>query len=390
MIEFPEENMGETITQTTTAKIMKKAFLEALQSNDYRTLEELLAQKQIDVDTVFEVEDENLLLASYKQGYWLPSYKLQHSWATGLHLSVLYGHLESLSVLLKHKATINCRPNGKAAIHIACEVANLDCINILCSHGAKTNCYSLSGLAPLHYCTTKFSMPCAQQLIWKGADVNIRSNNQDEETPLHTVARCGIPEMVAFYVEQGAVVDDANAHRETPLSCAVYWALNGKEQIYSTDHHLICRMLLDYKADVNSRDEDFRTPLHKAAWNCDHVLLNMLLEAGAEANLMDDNGCAPLQYVLKVTDTYRSFYESLFEACANTPRSLKHLARCAIRRILLHKCHKGIPLLLIPAILKRQIITQHADYSLTPPEGHLLRIVALSTHCNQGLFLFLM
>ncbi|ETE60484.1 Ankyrin repeat and SOCS box protein 4 [Ophiophagus hannah] len=205
--------------------------------------------------------------------------------------------------------------------------------------------------------------------------------------------------MVAFYVEQGAVVDDANAHRETPLSCAVYWALNGKEQIYSTDHHLICRMLLDYKADVNSRDEDFRTPLHKAAWNCDHVLLNMLLEAGAEANLMDDNGCAPLQYVLKVTDvlqaccsypravevivntyehircttkwrtaipddlfeTYRSFYESLFEACANTPRSLKHLARCAIRRILLHKCHKRIPLLLLPAILKR--------YLLLEPEG---------------------
>lgn len=138
--------------------------------------------------------------------------------------------------------------------------------------------------------------------IQTGADINIRSNNQDEEMPLHTVARCGIPEMVAFYVEQGAVVDGANAHRETPLSCAVYWALNGKEQTYSTDHHLICRMLLDYKADVNSRDEDFRTPLHKAAWNCDHVLLNMLLEAGAEANLMDDNGCAPLQYVLKVTD----------------------------------------------------------------------------------------
>lgn len=104
----------------------------------------------------------------FSTGYWLPSYKLQHSWATGLHLSVLYGHLESLRVLLKHKATINCRPNGKAAIHIACEVANLDCVNILCSHGAKTNCYSLSGFAPLHYCTTKISLSCAQQLIWKG------------------------------------------------------------------------------------------------------------------------------------------------------------------------------------------------------------------------------
>ncbi|XP_053121026.1 ankyrin repeat and SOCS box protein 4 isoform X2 [Hemicordylus capensis] len=361
-------------------------------------------------------------------GYWLPSYKLQHSWATGLHLSVLYGHLESLRVLLKHKATINCRPNGKAAIHIACEVGNLDCVKILCSHGAKINCYSLSGLAPLHFCSTKLSIPCAQQLIWRGADVNIKTNNPEEETPLHTVTRCGIPEMVAFYVEQGAAVDSPNAHRETPLACAVYWALNGKEQTYSSDHHLICRMLLDYKADVNSRDEDFRTPLHKAAWNCDHVLLDMLLEAGAEANLMDDNGCAPLQYVLKVTgvrasaqpevcyqlllnhgaariyppqfhkvlqacssypraievivnsyehikstskwraaipddvfEVYKDFYESLFEVCANTPRSLKHLTRCAIRRILFSKCHKAVPLLFIPPTLKK--------YLLLEPEG---------------------
>lgn len=80
----------------------------------------------------------------------------------------MYGHLESLLVLLNHKATINCRPNGKAAIHIACEMANTECLKILCNHGAKLNCFSMSGLAPLHFCTTRTSMPCAQQLILRG------------------------------------------------------------------------------------------------------------------------------------------------------------------------------------------------------------------------------
>ncbi|XP_006027805.1 ankyrin repeat and SOCS box protein 4 isoform X1 [Alligator sinensis] len=421
-------SMEERITRCMAEKLAKKTFLEALKSNDYKTMEDLLLEREIDVDTVFEVEDENLILASYKQGYWLPGYKLKTSWATGLHLAVMYGHLESLMVLLNHKATINCRPNGKAAIHVACEVANVECLKILCKHGAKINCFSMSGHAPLHFCTTKTSVPCAQQLIWRGANVNIKTNNQDEETPLHTVARFGIPELVAFYVEQGANVDAINAHMETPLAYAAYWALQYKEQIYSTEHHLICRMLLDYKAEVNSRDEDFKSPLHKAAWNCDHVLLNMLLEAGAEANIMDVNGCAPIQYVLKVTpvrpaaqpeicyqlllnhgaariyplqfhkvlqachshpkavevvinsyehikstskwkaaipndvfERHQDFYNSLFNVCSNSPRSLMHLCRCAIRGTLFKRCHRGVPLLTIPPSLKK--------YLLLEPEG---------------------
>lgn len=63
-----EENTERKITQATAAELVKKAFFEALKSNDFETLEELLNQKKIDVDTVFEVEDENLILASYKQG----------------------------------------------------------------------------------------------------------------------------------------------------------------------------------------------------------------------------------------------------------------------------------------------------------------------------------
>lgn len=54
--------------------------------------------------------------------------------------------------------------------------------------------------------------------------------------------------------------------------------------------------------DPNLQEEDYKTALHKAAWNCDHVLMQMLLEAGAHTRAMDINGCAPIQYLLKVTD----------------------------------------------------------------------------------------
>ncbi|KAM3929715.1 ankyrin repeat and SOCS box protein 4 [Leptodactylus fuscus] len=425
-----DRDSGRRCTRALANQQLKETFLQALQANDFVAVENILNEGLIDVDTVFEVEDEGLVLASYKSGYWLPSFKLAASWATGLHITVMLGHLETLLVLLNHKASVNSRPNGKTPLHVACEVGNRDCIKILVSHGAELNFFSVSGHAPLHYCKTKQSVRCAKELVWSGAYVNLQSIDHIHETPLHTAARLGIPELVDFYVKNGAVVDSLNATMETPLATAAYWALNIKEQKYSTKHHLICRMLLDYNAEVNSRDIDRKSPLHKAAWNCDHVLMHMMLEAGAYATTMDINGCAPQQYVLKVTsvraaaqpeicyqlllnhgaariyppqfhkvlqechshpravevmvnayehitatskwytaipeddlERHQTFYNSLFEVCSNSPRSLMHLARCAIRSILWKNCHRVIPQLPLPSTLKK--------YLLLEPQGRL-------------------
>lgn len=140
----------------------------------------------------------SLSLPSPSPGYWLPSYKLKSSWATGLHLSVLFGHVECLLVLLDHNATINCRPNGKTPLHVACEVANVDCVKILCDRGAKLNCYSLSGHTALHCCTTPSSILCAKQLVWRGepfwlADSSIpalRLLRVSESSSLRLSSRC--------------------------------------------------------------------------------------------------------------------------------------------------------------------------------------------------------
>ncbi|XP_028672896.1 ankyrin repeat and SOCS box protein 4 [Erpetoichthys calabaricus] len=417
--------MEEITTRSAAAKALKDTFLKALKRNDYGKIQALLQSRKVDVDTVFEVQDENMVLASYKQGYWLPGYKLESSWATGLHICVMYGYVESALVLIEHKASINSRPNGKTPLHVACEVSNGDSVALLLNHGAKINSFSMSGHTPLHYCITKESTACAKQLLWKGANLDIHSDNRDADTPLHTAARFGIPELISMYVAHGASVDSVNGHMETPLITAAFWALNYKEQEYSTDHHLICRMLLDYKASVNLREEDFKTALHKAAWNCDHILIQMLLEAGAEANTMDINGCAPIQYLLKVTsvrpagvpelcyqlllnhgaariyppqfhkvlqachcypraievminsyehikatrkwklaipsdvfEQHQDFYESLFAVCCNTPRTLMHLARCAVRAAMRHRCHRLVEQLPLPPLLQGYLLLE--------------------------------
>ncbi|XP_069769774.1 ankyrin repeat and SOCS box protein 4 isoform X2 [Narcine bancroftii] len=362
------------------------------------------------------------------RGYWLPSYKLGTSWTAGLHLAVMLGNLESITVLLNHDACINYQPNGKTPLHVACEVKNRDCVSALLHHGAKVNSFSLSGHTPLHLCHTKESISCAKLLIWNGAKVNLQTDNDYKETPLHTAARFGVPELVALYVDHGAHVDSVNIYSETPLITAICWALEMKEQVYSTDHHLVCRTLIDYGASVNARERDYKSPLHKAAWNCDHLLIQMLLESGAFAGSMDVNGCAPLQYLLKVTavrpaakpeicyqlllnhgaariypphfhkvlqsccaspkvievmvnsyeliqstpkwrkvipddilEQYSTFYKTLFDICGSSPRSLMHLARCTIRRVLRARCYSAVPKLNIPHRMK--------EYILLEPEG---------------------
>ncbi|XP_047239493.1 ankyrin repeat and SOCS box protein 4 isoform X3 [Girardinichthys multiradiatus] len=387
-----QEYMEEFRPRQLEVKQLKKKFLKALQENNAEEVLQILHCGKLDIDTVLEVDDPNMVLASYKQGYWLPGYKLEKSWAMGIHVCVMYNAVETAMVLLQNGAALNQMPNGKTPLHVACEVSNSDCVALLLAYGAKVNSLSLSGHTPLHYCITRESVECAKQLILKGATVNTAGHNYEEDTPLHTAARFGVPELVPLFLAHGASVNALNALRETPLMTAAFWSFDSKEQVYSQDHHFVCRLLLDHKADPNLKEEDNKTALHKAAWNCDHVLMQMLLEAGADARAMDINGCAPIQYVLKVTGVrpmailevcyqlllnfnaariypsqfhkrHKDFYDSLFAVCTNTPRSLLHLTRCAIRASLRGFCHRGVDQLPLPSAMKK--------YLLLEPEGIL-------------------
>ncbi|TKS88556.1 Ankyrin repeat and SOCS box protein 4 [Collichthys lucidus] len=293
--------MEELSPKQLAVKQLKQQFLEALQANNAQEVLQILHTGKLDIDTVLEVEDPSMVLASYKQGYWLPGYKLERSWAMGIHVSVMYNALETTLVLLQEGAAVNRMPNGKTPLHVACTVSNSDCVALLLAHGAKVNSLSLSGHTPLHHCISGESVDCAKQLILKGAKVNMPSHSNDGETPLHTVARLGVPELLALYLAHGATVDVVNSLQETPLITAAFWAFDAKEQSFSQNHRFICRLLLDHQADPNRQELDYKTALHKAAWNCDHVLMQMLLEAGADTRAMDINGCAPIQYLLKVT-----------------------------------------------------------------------------------------
>lgn len=113
------------------------------------------------------VEPQQSFVA-FASGYWLPGYKLETSWANGIHVCVMHNAVETALVLLREGAAVNRTPNGMTPLHVACELSNGDCVALLLAHGAKVNSPSLSGHTPLHYCVNGASVDCAEQLILKG------------------------------------------------------------------------------------------------------------------------------------------------------------------------------------------------------------------------------
>jgi ankyrin repeat protein len=108
------------------------------------------------------------------------------------------------------------------------------------------------------------------------------------------------------------VVTDVNARDEdgyTPLHRAARW----------TENPEVIIALLDAGADVNARHETGATPLHWAAfWKENPEVLILLLDAGADGTAVNDDGETPFDRAkdneaLAGTDAYWALSDARFE-----------------------------------------------------------------------------
>lgn len=196
------------------------------------------------------------------------------------------GYIESVRTLINTDAQVNIknRTDGWSPLMIAAATheawsfgtqqfwgenrsKQIEVVSLLLEAGANINAAAYDGRTPLMEAVAFETIDMVELLLGAGSDVNARE--QSGRNVLH--AYC------AFKAEQVA----------SPC-----WGLpkDFERQVQ------IVRLLIEAGADVNATTDEGRTPLMAAATSCNPLMVETLLQAGAQLDLRDDAGKNALNY----------------------------------------------------------------------------------------------
>ncbi|HVI41954.1 MAG TPA: ankyrin repeat domain-containing protein [Anaerovoracaceae bacterium] len=172
-----------------------------------------------------------------------------------------------------------------------------DFIERLISGGAKLdgNIVDDDGYTPLHEATRDpFNDPLVELLLDSGAEVD--AQNIYQSTPLILACCHGSIYSAKLLVEHGANVNLADDDGETPL---MGLARCGADEDVVMDGMTV---LLNAGADIHAQDKYGNTALHKAVFMENKLLVRFLLEHGADWTIKDVDGNSALDLAEEVAD----------------------------------------------------------------------------------------
>ncbi|XP_053819819.1 protein phosphatase 1 regulatory subunit 12B isoform X3 [Vidua chalybeata] len=190
----------------------------------------------------------------------------------------------------------------------ACSSGDTEEVKRLLGRGARINTTNVDGLTALHQACIDENLDMVKFLVENGANVN----QQDNEgwTPLHAVASCGYLNIAEYLISHGANVAAVNSEGEVPSDIAEEAAMKDLllEQVKKQGVDLELsrkeeeqQMLQDARQWLNSgRIEDIKQPrtgataLHVAAAKGYSEVMRLLIQAGFNLNVQDNDGWTPL------------------------------------------------------------------------------------------------
>lgn len=194
-----------------------------------------------------------------------------------LHYVCKKGYRDIVKLLLDKEADVNLISNQSITpLHMAAVSGNKEIVKLLTDAGADLNATDKEGKTPLIYAVEAKKAECARFFVESGADTTIMDNQN--HTALDYANALGMVQLIESIAKDNS--GNADAFGNTPLHQACH---NGQGEVVKT-------MLAKGEMDINARNDDKETPLFLAVAENNILIAELLLEAGADANIPGGRG----------------------------------------------------------------------------------------------------
>ncbi len=174
---------------------------------------------------------------------------------TSLIDAVKAGDRAAVRTLLTRNTVNSSEPDGMTALHWAVRADDAETTQLLIRTGANVNAANRYGITPLSLAATNGDAAIARALLKAGANAN--AVGADGETVLMTAARAGNPDVITALLDNGAKV---NATESWQGQTALMWAA-------SENHAAAITALAAHGADLNARSAEHNFPEYRYETN---------------------------------------------------------------------------------------------------------------------------
>ena len=199
---------------------------------------------------------------------------------------------EARAVLSTGMVNIECIDKDVTPLFTAVEKGHKDLVQLLLEAGANPNSPSTDfefDWTPLYWAALRGDHDVAKLLIEAGGNVNMEA--RDGKIPLHLAKG---RKVVKLLLDEGSHLHKECASRNTPLH---YASMGGRIDVV--------KFLLERGADPNRPGIRGKTPFH-SIFTFNPVLISnskliakLLIDNGANVNMVDNNGHTPLWFALR-------------------------------------------------------------------------------------------